>query len=135
MKANFFYKSFYRKIGVLSASIGIFLIPIFISAQSPLVPCTGPDCKLCHLFVMFNNIVGFVLYTIVPPIAVLMLVAGGILFYFSVGDPKKTETAKSLISSTIMGVLIIYFAWSIVILVFTALGAAQWDSWWYTITC
>ena len=128
-------KRFFHKLSLLSVLIGLFLFPIIAFSQSPLVPCSGPDCKLCHIFVMFNNIVGFVLYTIVPPIAVLMLIIGGILFYISVGDPKKTETAKNLISSTIQGVLIIYFAWSIVIIVFTVMGAAQWSDWWYTIRC
>ena len=126
---------FYKKLNLFLAPLGFFLIPIIIFAQSPLVPCQGPDCKLCHIFVMFGNIVNFILFTIVPPIAVLVLIIGGLLFYFSVGDPKKIETAKSLIGSTIMGVFIVYFAWSIVVLVFTAVGVTQWDGWWYNFKC
>ncbi len=133
MKTMFSYKK-----RILPVLISAFFIPTLALAQSPLVPCGGPgqpDCELCHLFVMFNNIVGFVLYSLVPPIAVMMLIIGGLLFYFSAGDDKKITTARNLIQSTIMGLLFVYLAWSIVILVFTVAGAAQWDNWWYTISC
>jgi hypothetical protein len=125
---------FYKKFCFLLIFICLVSIPIITFGQS-LVPCDGPDCTFCDIFVMFNNLVNFVLFQIVPPIAVLALVSGGLIFYFSTGDPKKIETAKALIKSTIFGVFIVYFAWSIVILVFTAAGAAQWDGWWYNVSC
>ena len=132
MKTSIFYKKFC----FLIIFTCFFLIPVIAFGQTAsLVPCNGPDCNFCHIFVMFNNLVSFVLFDIVPPLAVLTLVSGGLLFYFSTGDPKKTDLAKSIIKSTVIGIFIVYLAWSIVILVFTAAGAAQWDGWWYTVTC
>ncbi len=119
----------------LAVAALVFLVPLFAKAQ--LVPCGEPGnpCELCHLFVLFDNIVKFVLVTLVPPIAIIMLIGGGLMFYFSVGDPEKTRRATAIIRTTVFGMLIIYFAWSIVVAVFTAVGAAQWQDWWYTISC
>ncbi|PIV44973.1 MAG: hypothetical protein COS25_02330, partial [Candidatus Nealsonbacteria bacterium CG02_land_8_20_14_3_00_37_10] len=55
------------------------------SVQAQLVPC-GPgtakeNCELCDFFVLFDNIVKFVLQKLVPPIAALMLVFGGSMFF------------------------------------------------------
>lgn len=117
-----------------------FALPIFAGAQG-LVPCGGSGqdpCELCHIFVLFDNIVRFILTSVVPPIAVFMLIFGGIMFYVSAGDVEKATKARRLITSTIVGMMIVYFAWGIVVAVFTALGAANWVGDWgdlYNIPC
>ncbi|MCD6233065.1 hypothetical protein J7J81_01630, partial [bacterium] len=40
--------------------------------------CIYVPCNFCHFFIMFNGIVKFVLIYIVPPIATLILMIGGI---------------------------------------------------------
>ncbi len=132
MKTNIFYQKFC----FLVIFLYLVLIPVIAFGQTgSLVPCDGPDCNFCHIFVMFSNLVNFVLFQIVPPMAILLLVSGGLVFYFSAGDSKKTDLAKNVIKSTIIGIFLVYFAWSIVILVFTVAGAAQWNGWWYNVTC
>ncbi len=126
--------SFYKKVKLFLLSLWLLGVPIISFAQ--IVPCSGPDCKLCHIFVLFGNLINFALFTIVPPLAVLALVAGGLMFYFSVGDPSRTTTAKNLIKSTITGILVVYFAGLIVGLIFVATGAADWERWWWgNISC
>ena len=48
------------------------------------------------------------------PLAVLMLIVGGILYATSAGDDEKMNRAKKLIVNTLLGVIIIYFAYALV---------------------
>lgn len=83
-------------------------------------------CQFCHFFVMFDGIVDFVLFKIIPPFAVLMLVIGGLMFIFAYfggaevlpggtqGGPALLNRAKKLISSVVIGLIIIFAAWLII---------------------
>ncbi len=127
---------FFLKTLPLTVLLGFLLFPSVVSAQ--LIPCGGAGqdpCNLCHLFELFDNIARFVLFVIVPPVAILMLIIGGLLFYFSVGDPSKTKQAINLIKATVVGMLIVYFAWSIVVAVFLMIGIADWEQWSYRLVC
>jgi len=104
------------------------LVPALVQAQ--LVPC-GPgtakeNCELCDFFKLFDNIVKFVLRNLVPPIAALMLVIGGVMFFQAAGNPAGVGKAKSLLTSVVIGLLIIYSAYLIISLFFTAIGVAEW---------
>jgi len=104
-----------------------------------LVPCGGTDCpcQFCDLFVLFKKIVDFLLFTIVPPLAILMLVIAGAMYMLAhmevVGSPNWIIQAKSLIWSVVIGLIIIYGAWLIVSLFFQIIGIAEWTdlkAWW-----
>ena len=118
------------------------LMPEQVDAQG-LVPCGGqnqPACQLCYFFVLFDNIVRFILFDIVPPIAVLMVVIGGVMFFAAVGDPAKISQAKSLLTAVAIGLVIIYGAWLLVNFFFLVIGVATWDGWslkesWWKINC
>lgn len=94
-----------------------------------LVPCgttsTCP-CELCDFFKMAQGIVNFLLFTIVPPLAVLMIVIGGA--YFILGssyDPSLVSKGKAILSSVAVGLLLTYGAWVIVNLFFVAIGLSS----------
>ena len=98
-------------------------------ALAQLVPCGGegqPACEFCHIFVLLDNIVKFVLQDLVPPIAALMLVIAGGMYFMAAGDPSKVGKAKSVLTSVVMGLLIIYGAYLLVSLFFTAIGVNEW---------
>jgi len=100
------------------------------ATAAPLVPC-GPgtvkgECELCDFFKLFDNIVKFVLRNLVPPIAALMLVIGGVMFFQAAGNPAGVGKAKSLLTSVVIGLLIVYGAYLIISLFFTAIGVAEW---------
>lgn len=103
-----------------------------------LVPCGGPGeeaCGFCDFFVMIDNILDFVLLKLVPAIATLMLVIGGTMFFFAGGDPGKITTAKSLMTSTIIGLVIIFAAFLIVGTILSTIGLTGWTediyrNWW-----
>lgn len=117
-----------------------------------LVPC-GPgvkdaagntiNCQFCHLFVLFQNVINFLLIHIVPVVAVLMLVIGGFMYVFAyfeiipkggTGGPALLSRAKSLFTYAIVGLIIIYASWLIINLFFQVIGVADWtglrQGWW-----
>ena len=77
-----------------------------IQANAALVPCglSGDDpetsiyencpCTLCHFFILFKNIIDFVLIRIVPAVAVLMLVIGGIMFFGAGENPARRKLVE-----------------------------------------
>jgi hypothetical protein len=102
----------------------------------------GTPCQLCHLFVLFDNIVDFLLLNIVPPLAILMLVIAGTMYMLAylevIGDPKWIVQAKSLIHSVLIGLIIIYGAWLLVNFFFQIIGVQKWtglEKGWWEIKC
>lgn len=151
-----------KKIFIISFLI-LFLAPVMVSAvdnpycaQIPdkdktggIVPC-GRDCNdpstaadetvscgLCHLFVMTNNIIQKIFKWVAPTIAVLMLIIGGALFLFGGAKPDTITRAKGIITSVVIGLLIIFSAWVIVNTVFEKLKIVNMPSgWkWWEIKC
>ncbi|MBZ9572809.1 hypothetical protein KJA17_01280 [Patescibacteria group bacterium] len=94
-------------------------------------------CQFCHFFVMLDGIIDFTVKYIVIPIAVLMIVVGGIMFMFSQfggaellpggikGGPKMLSQAKSLITSVVIGLIIIFAAYLIIGVVLAMIGLAN----------
>lgn len=106
--------------------------------QGGLVPCgrmcDDPNtkiyecnpCSLCHLFVLVKRIVDFLAKDILFPLAILMIVIGGVMFLTSTGSPERVNTAKRILTSTAIGLAIIFFSWlivDIIIMVLTPAGS------------
>ncbi len=130
----------------------ILLVSFFLPnlSQGALVPC-GPGteketCEFCDFFVLFDNIVDFLLVPnnlnggapIVPLIAIVMIMIGGAMLYFSAEDPGMIQRAKSLLTYAIVGLILIYGAWLIVNLFIAAIGLSDWkglEGGWWQINC
>jgi hypothetical protein len=102
----------------------------------------GEPCQLCHLFVLFDRIVDFLLFRIVPPLAILMLVIAGTMYILAylevIGNPNWIVQAKSLIYSVLIGVIIIYGAWVLVNFFLQIIGVQDWtglEKGWWKINC
>jgi len=81
--------------------------------------CTGGTptpvyCQFCHFFVMANGIVYYALSRIVPFLAILMLVVGGIMYYFAGAKPDMLRQANNLLYGVVIGLFLIYGAYIIV---------------------
>jgi len=99
--------------------------------QEGLVPCGTEDCpcELCDLFIMIDRIIDFLLFSVAPMIAVVMIAIGGFMMitaYTGSAGPEAINKAKKLFASIAIGLLIIYGAWAIVSLFLTTLGVAEW---------
>ena len=106
------------------------------------VPCT-----ICHVFVMLDGIARFILVKIVPPIATLIFIFGGVSYYQAGENPEKTRFAKKVITTAVIGMVLIYGAWLFINTILTMVGVAQWtgliddpatpqdEGNWFEITC
>jgi len=98
-------------------------------------------CRLCHLFILIKGIVDFILFKIIPLIAVLLLSVGGVMFIVSRGGNSSQLTqAKSMMTAVVVGLVIIFSAWIIVNTIFVIPGFINtnfgWDlTKWFEINC
>jgi len=111
-----------------------------LASLLPLVQCglTSDDpCKFCDLFETINRIIKFAMFDLVVPIATLMLVVGGAMFFFGGIKPDLLNRAKGIILSTVVGIVVILCAWVAVNTVITKIGIVENpSSWqWYKIGC
>jgi hypothetical protein len=93
------------------------------------------ECKLCDLFVLLDNVIDFFLLKIVFPVSVLLLVIGGFMFLFYAEDPKMVDRGKSILTSVVIGLAIIFSAYLVVGTFLKMIGLAQWteniyQNWW-----
>jgi len=103
----------------------------------------GVPCQFCHFFVMLDGIIDFVLFQLVPVIAVLMLVIAGVMYIGAVFEliPGGWETfsrAKKIFTSIIIGLVIIYAGWLVINLFFNVIEVADWTGLrggWFSIKC
>ncbi len=86
------------------------------------------QCQLCHAFIMTDKAVDYVVIKLVPLLAVLMLVIGGVMFYFGGVKPELLTRAKTLIKGVVIGLVLIYSAYMIVNIFLMVLGASGMNS-------
>jgi len=126
-------------------------VPCGRSCDDPITPDKNEcnPCQLCDLFVMLDRIIDFVLFTLVPIIAVLMIVIGGIMYMVAhfggaemlpggaKGGPAMLSQAKKLMTSVVYGLVIIYGAWLIINTFLTIIGVAEWTGLgeWFEFPC
>ncbi|OGZ22032.1 MAG: hypothetical protein A2W55_00185 [Candidatus Nealsonbacteria bacterium RIFCSPHIGHO2_02_38_10] len=108
---------------------------VFAEENKGLVPCGNPGqklCTICDFFVLASNIINFILFTIVPPLAILLLSVGGFMYmiaYMAPGQgPGLITRAKSVLVSTLIGLVIIYGAFIIVGTFLSLIGLADWTT-------
>ncbi len=125
------------------------LLPSFAYAAQGLVPCgydldgkngyeLSEHCKPCDFFSLIKRILDFVLFAIVPAIAVLMVVFGGFMFLTggasplevlaggAKGGPQGLKQGKAILTATVTGLIIVYSSWLVVNLFFVAIGVQEW---------
>ena len=108
--------------------MGFVLLP-FISHAVPLVPCGGAGedrCGLSDVFEMIDRILDFVILKLTPIVAVLMLTIGGLMFFFAGANPNTLETAKKIITTTVIGLVIIFTAWIVISTFLNYIGVMEW---------
>jgi len=119
------------------------LFPLFSFAQGPceivhtqgIVPCELTQCTLCDFFRMLDRIVNYILFCIIPYLAVFMLVLAGLLyvgalFEFLPGGFETVSRAKRIFFSVLIGMFIAYSAWLIINLFLLAIGYRNRNNWW-----
>lgn len=104
------------------------LVPCGARTDDPLT--TGIDetksCGFCDIFVLINKILEFVLTRLVPMVAVLLLIFGGLYMLVARGNPGTLGQAKSILTATVVGMVIIFIAWVGLNTFLTYMGVANW---------
>ncbi|PIT91480.1 hypothetical protein COU17_00640 [Candidatus Kaiserbacteria bacterium CG10_big_fil_rev_8_21_14_0_10_49_17] len=99
---------------IISGSI--LFLPNFVGAQTisgGIVPCQGPECQLCYVNQLLQNILNF-LVLVAAIVGALMLAIAGVLWMANTGNEKRLKLAKRIFSSVVIGLIIILGAWLII---------------------
>lgn len=109
---------------VLSFLVVAFLPAVAIAGDG-LVPCgrgnsQADACTLCHFFVGFNNVITY-LRNIAIFVAIIVIVAAGIMYIMSAGNSSMTSTAKTALKNTVIGIVAILIGWVVITWVFIVL--------------
>lgn len=94
--------------------------------QGVSVKCYGPDssgdCTLCDMLVVVHNVAKLIFVTM-SAIALIMLLVAGIGLILNMGNMQTVATNKRIIANTVIAVVIIMVAWTIVnFTIYTLLG-------------
>ena len=116
---------------------------VLAACPTGIVPCGTPDCpcNFCDFFKLIHNIINFLLIPcglnnhipLIPSIAGIMLIIGGLVMLVSQGNPGMFNKAKSILTATIIGLIIIFIAWVFLNTFFVYLDVAEWtglNDWW-----
>jgi hypothetical protein len=98
------------------------------------VPCT-----LCHAFTLIHDAVNFFIFNITLPIAVLMIIVGGILYLVGGNNPQQIALANRIFYNTFLGLVIIFGAFILIGTFLSLIGVAEWTglgaNQWFKINC
>src|SRR3972149_7230637 len=114
-----------------------------------LVPCgtsmNKEPCSLCHLYVLVQNVLDFMMWTIAPIVAVLAVGIAGFKIMISGEKPGLRADGFKIIQTTVIGLAIMFAGWVLIneaLLFFTgpdkdqATGAAKiLNNPWSQVTC
>ncbi|HPN81570.1 MAG TPA: hypothetical protein PK412_03445 [bacterium] len=112
--------------------------PIMTYSQTTLIPKTGScadrgDCTPVDFVALFvrgaDIIVG-----LSGTASILMFVYGGFLMITAYGNDSRIKQGRDAIVATVIGILIVLLAWTLINLVITALYGGSPESAWYQIT-
>lgn len=90
-------------------------------AVGSLVPCTD-NCGFDDVFVLLNNVLKFIITTLLIPIFVIMIMYIGFKYLTSQGNPAMHLKFKKMLWHIFIGLVIILSAWLIVRTILTSLG-------------
>lgn len=131
------------KIFIITAAM-FFVVFLFFqptyNANAALVTCgttTNPTpCGVCDILVLGSNIINFVIFTMVPAIAVLLYLIAGFLILLGGANPGFVSTGKSIFKTTTGGVIIVFTSWMITNTVLKSLaGNGLFTADWNKVTC
>jgi FtsH-binding integral membrane protein len=110
---------------------------ILAACPTGLVPCGTSDCPctFCNIFALIDNILDFVIFNILLPVAALILIIGGFFLLIAGGNPEQFNRAKSILTAAVIGLVIIFVAFIFIGTFLKYIGLAQWTtdiyhSWW-----
>ncbi len=109
-----------------------FLLAIPVSQAAGLVPCSGSDCTVCHIFQLIVNITEFLFKQVALPLAGLLFLIGGIMMMLAGGAEARYKKGKDILVNTLVGLVIVLAAFAIVntLIIFFVPDSTVSGGWW-----
>lgn len=94
------------------------MIPL-VAFAAGLVPCGDvgeSECNFCHFFALIQNVIDFFILKIIPPVATIMVVVGGLGYVIGAhtGNEKTGNWGRKVLVSVVVGLFIVYGAWVVI---------------------
>lgn len=115
---------------LILSSLFLFTFNI-VRAESLVQACSGNRCQLSDLMNVVVRATQIIL-GLTGTVALVAFVYGGFMFLISAGSSEKVNQAKGIIKGAIIGIIVVFLSFSIISLIFKALGVA--DSTWWTMS-
>lgn len=90
------------------------------------IPRDPSKISTCHLFVLLDNIIDFILFQLNILITICLFVYIGVLYYFGGDESAKITRAQITFKSMMIGLFIMYGAWLFITLFLNVIGVAKW---------
>ncbi|HXV27297.1 MAG TPA: pilin [Candidatus Paceibacterota bacterium] len=136
-----------RRIALILILLTLAAVPTAVSAQAttlsgldifPIVRCgtSGtPECTPCGFLDILENIIKFLTVGVTGPIAAALFIYAGVLFLFYGANVNMAQRARTVLTNTVYGVLIILLAWLIVVQLIKAIADGSEADRWYEFSC
>jgi len=123
--------------------------PVFAQNQTPTEPASQPSCvcdKDCEHTGLMSEVsdecaccgccqlidilklargISLIISKFVGVIALVFFIVGGIMWMFSGGNPETVKRGKQILIGSLIGILIVFFAWQIVNFVICAISKGE----------
>lgn len=86
------------------------------------IPCDKPLTEINSTIFTIERVVYYILLPAAGSIFVLMFMVGGVLYITSAGNDTRAENAKKTLTYAILGLLIVLFSYSAVVIFTKLLG-------------
>ncbi len=113
------------------------LVPCGLSTDDPSTPFDEREpCTICDTLKLADNIIDFILFIVVPAVAVLMYLIAGLMILLGGANTNLVATGTSIFKTTSYGLVIIFAAWMITNTVIKSLaGESDISTKWHEIQC
>ena len=110
--------------------------PVLVYGEEPkgIVPCDGPGCRACDFIQLGQNIINWFIKIAASTIA-LTFAWGGMKMVMSGGDTGAVSSARSIMTNSVIGLVILLGSWLIVNTILNLLVNEQNMGKWYEIQC
>ncbi len=98
---------------IILFSIFYFLFSSFAFADGLVKLCEGFNC-FCSFIETVRNVISFLILDFAIPLAIILFIIGGILLATHGGSQKQFELAKTILTGTVIGLVIVFVAWLII---------------------
>jgi hypothetical protein len=116
---------------LISLAVFLMLVVPVLSFAAGLVPCgtndsatplTNHPCEFKDFMTLINNVIRFILFDMVVPIAAIMFFYAGFELVTSGGSTEKKGIAKKVFTNAVKGLVLAAGAWLIIRTILLILG-------------